>query len=412
MKNRAMRPLYRYASVIACAGIAWGIAIFAVGCTSDGIGQLEIVSQCLVGDQLHLIVETSRRYYPWFAEHTRTVDMKGYFIVIDLLSKQPLKDRARVFGPIWDEPNSQYSRPSEIFPRQNTNPEADEPYPVLDGNGTLLRFTSTGSPNTMMRDELVVTPISASWQRQRSITPVDAPKPPGSEDRLLTESGRFLLLFQNGRAECFDRFTGDRIEDPWLTQRFAEVRSIPNLKNIRLFLTEDLNHLVVSPMAAYNNGQKIFDTFIFQGKTIKRSDVGMAYSRPAEVPFLFARKAQDNFNAQPPHDAFTIGGQPYLFMSDKTMLRLYTLDESHQMVAHSTPEVHWKASPYPRIQHAPKNGEIILYETALDGDFNTILSVFRWKYGANSVTRDEVRFAELFTSRGGRLLPKSGIGVN
>ena len=174
--------------------------------------------------------------------------------------------------------------------QEDVNAATATPMCTFDVDGTLIRFTRDAKRQVMVRDALVVRPKNGSWKRQGDVLPVHDVLPPMSEDRVLTGSGRYILLFQNGKAECLNLFTGEPKDDGWLTQRFAEARSIENLDNVRLFLTEDLKHLVVSPMAIWNDSlRKTYEAFDFDGKTYRRADVGLAYSRPSEKPLLFKR---------------------------------------------------------------------------------------------------------------------------
>jgi hypothetical protein len=208
-----------------------------------------------------------------------------------------------------------------------------------------------------------------------------------------------------------------QIDDPWLTQRFAEARSIRDLNNVRIFLTEDLRYLVVSPMAIWNHFQDGRDEiFEFDGRTHTRADVGLAYSRPAAKPQLFRQNLDDQagFNAEPPHGAFSIDGELYLFMSDKTMLRLYTPDGRKETIVRATPDLKWHDAPYPTIQHAPDAHELVLFETneiTLQEHQNEIVIVIRWNYAKNVVTRTEVPIRDLFMRKGGKLRPKSAQAV-
>jgi hypothetical protein len=410
------RTLLRFGVVLVFAGLC-GVAALRFA-NADMVG-LEIRSQHLVGDELRLVVETYRTWMPFLSHSSRTADAKGYYLAINLASKEPLTDRTQVIGPLWDVPDPRSSISFEAganFTQEDVDAAAATPICVFDTDGTLLRFTRDKTRHVAVCDALVTTAANVSWKRQGDLKPVHDTLGPMSEDRVTTGSGRYTVMYHHGKAECFDLFTGEPKEDVWLTRCFAQARSIKDLNNIRLFLTNDLKYLVVSPMDIWNTGRELIKTFDLDGRTYKRADVGLAYARGSEKPLVFPRKMDEHagFLAEAPHGAFSIGEKLYLFMSDETMLRLYTPNGREEIVSKATPGVHWKAIPYPQIQHAPAANELVMFESneiSAKAEANEVISVIRWDYRKNVVTRDDVPLKDIFAHRGGQLRPKSALPV-
>lgn len=409
-----MRKIFLAFLTIALAAIFGFIAVCNADAESVGI---EVRSEHLVGNELRLLVETYATWLPPLSHSSKTANAKGYLVTIDLASKKPLPERARVIGPIWDVPNPRSSisfQAGANFTKDDAEAAAATPVCDFDRDGTLLRFTRDRARKITVRDALVIAPEGCSWKRQGDVQPVRDDLPWGSENRVRSESGRYILLYQNGKAECRDLFTGAQIEDAWLTQAFAQVRSIENFDNTRLFLTEDLNHLVVSPMAIWNDfPRKIYKTFDYDGKTHTRADVGLAYSRPAEKAFLFPRKMdeKESFLAEPPFGAFSIGGELYLFASDESTLRLYSPDGQKEIVGRAPPGTQWEVLPYPRIQHAAEANELVMFRSNAVASAAGRSEVVRWNYTKHTVTCDDVSISDLFERRDGQLSPKSAVEV-
>src|SRR3954464_2810512 len=57
----------------------------------------------LSGNELRIILETTVHHQSLLPDApTRTSDSKGWLVCVDLSSNKPLKNRARVCGPLWD----------------------------------------------------------------------------------------------------------------------------------------------------------------------------------------------------------------------------------------------------------------------------------------------------------------------
>ena len=169
-------------------------------------------------------------------------------------------------------------------------------------------------------------PKSGTWKRLGDVKHVDDRVEPMSEDRLLTPAGGRCLLRQSRIVQLFDLHTGERKDDPWLTGCFAQARSIPRFENVSYSLTEELDHLVVSPQPEWNDGTRDgVETFELDGRTWRRAEVGIAYRRPDPTPHVFRRTSAaeggDTWNS--PRDAFTFDGELRLFSFDGRVLRLW-----------------------------------------------------------------------------------------
>src|SRR4051794_3822497 len=152
MNRRVLKPLA--VSII----LVWAVATREANADSVGV---ELRAQCLVGNELRLVVETYRTWQPLFAHSSKTGDAKGYYIAIDLSAKQPLASRAHVVGPLWDVPNVRSSISFDAgahYSQDDVNAALATPACIFDTDGTLLRFTRAPSRNTMTRDALVATP--------------------------------------------------------------------------------------------------------------------------------------------------------------------------------------------------------------------------------------------------------------
>jgi hypothetical protein len=159
-------------------------------------------------------------------------------------------------------------------------------------------------------------------------------------------------------------------------------------------------------------------TFKLDGKTYKRSEVGLGYSRPALAPRIFPNVQKSLFDR--PHGAVSIEGELYLFMNEKNELILYSPDGKNSFRVAAT-------DLGLDLQHVPANDEIIAFQDDIAAYVNSVihekgqkkafqpgnntLSVIRWKYRENTVTRDDTRIIDLFEQSGGELRPKAVIGV-
>ena len=113
------------------------------GCASSGSGQLDIRARTVAGRELRLIVTTSRSYRPLLSHSSKTADVKGWLVTIDLASDGPLAERARIVGPLWDVPNARAVvsfHSGSAFTRADALAARAMPDFVFDLDGTLWRM--------------------------------------------------------------------------------------------------------------------------------------------------------------------------------------------------------------------------------------------------------------------------------
>lgn len=380
---------------------------------------IAIRQQFLAGNELRLVVETSRSWVPRGERNRRTADAKGYLVRVDLGSSQPIANSATVVGPLWDVPNDRSDisfSSGETFDKKDTAARAATPDCRFDVDGTLLRFIPAAERGLLARDELALSPAGGTWKRQGDTRLIPSKLMPGSEDRIRTETGRYGVLREDGKTACFDLFTGEPIDDPWLSKRFAEARSIETLNNVRLFLTDDLNHLVVSPIESWNQAGRLHKWFKLDGVTYVRSEAGLAYSRPAEKPVVFERRLEDDefWLAQGPHGAISIAGQLFLLERNETMMRLYTPDLGKEIVTHEPPEEGWEYNRFMHFQHIAEAKELVLFATneiTATARPDETMRVLRWRYETNTLTHADARIVDLFALTNGQLKPKSIVPI-
>jgi hypothetical protein len=405
------------------AFIAYLIAVATMTTSADGADTdyvgIEIRQQMVVGNEVRLVVETYRIDRAPSSRRSDTRDAKGYLVMVDLASKEPLAERARIFGPLWDVPNPRSSLSFSAgvnFTKEDADAAIATPACEFDLDGTLVRFAGDNTRKMLVRDAFVPAKEVGAWKRQGDVKEIDDKSPVGSEDRLFTLNHRFLLLFQDGKANLFDIFTGERKEDEWLTKCFAHVRSIKDFRNVRHYLTDDLNHLVASPASIFNNFHKAIEHFELDGKTYKRSDFGLAYSRPTTSPVLFRRKIeteQDLF-CEPPRGVYSIEGKLYLFTNDNLCLRLYTPDETKEFRTNPGEKPQWPLYPYVKTQHIPGSNELIFFDSnylTARPITKTVVSVIKWNYKNRTVDRYDTNLVDLFEIADGQLRPRSIIGI-
>lgn len=390
-----------------------------LGCNSAkaDLALLELRSQCLVGNELRLIVETYRTWTPVAAHSSKTSDVKSYLVTIDLSSDKKLLERSKIYGPLWNVPNTRSSISFSAgvnFTKQDEDAAAATPGMLFGEDGELLRFKFDLASKSLQRHSLELKEKSASWKLLGDVKQGDDRQGHMSENRCRTNSDRYKVFYQDGNATCVDCFTGEIIQDEWLTTCFIEVRNIKDFSNVRQFLTDDRQHLIASPMATWNNGKIHIESFDYQGKTYKRSEFGLAYSRPNKAAQLFPRQMINNdFLGEPPHAAISIAGELFLLQVSKSALRLYTPDQRQEYVVKATEKPRWVDTSNPQYQFNPATKELILHGaiTKYSSVEEVYAGVTRWPYEKNNVDQADFLLNELFEKREGLLYPKQAIAV-
>src|SRR4051794_25643903 len=75
---------------------------------ADEVG-IEVRATRVVVNELRMVVETYRSVSPFYSHSAKTLDAKGYAVFVDLSSAKPLRERTRVYGPLWEVPNARSS---------------------------------------------------------------------------------------------------------------------------------------------------------------------------------------------------------------------------------------------------------------------------------------------------------------
>jgi hypothetical protein len=406
---------------LALASIA-ALPSLLASCVPAGNADLDVQDYAIVGDELRMVVETSRDATPVWSHSSKIADRKGWYVTIDLASTKPLAERAHVFGPMWDAPDSQSwmsARAGVNFTEEDAAAARQMPQCTFDVDGVLLRFMRDAARGTLVRDALVAGAKSASWKRQGDVERYVDQVEPMSEDRLLTRTGRWCLLRMGRFVQLVDLHTGKVKDDPWLTGCFAQARSIPRFENVDYALTEELDHLVVTPVPKWNVDQtEPVTTFELDGKTHDRGDVGIAYRRPDPTPHLFSRKlepghpsrSEDADRDDGPDDAFSFGGELRLFSFDHRVLRLWRPDGGGEVVKDVGEGLEKKLGFFSRAIHPPGSERLLLFhfgESSPETDFDDVVGVATWDCAANTITDREARIVDLFELHGGELRPKA-----
>lgn len=411
----------RFVAITVLTTAAAVVASIAIGIEQAGREStgLEIRDWIVARQELRLLVETYRVKSPVFSHSSKVTDANGYLVVIDLAADKPFVDRAAVFGPLWDVrgPRSAISFDVGVgFTEQDAKAARQTPVNLFDHQGTLHRLMWDNQRNMTVRDSLMTGHGGGAWKREGDVRPVDDEVPFLSDDRALSPSGRFMLLFQRGEATLVDRLTGNIQEDPWLTGCFAHARSIQRLENVSILLPDDLNHLVVKPHPIWNTGTEILKTFDLDGVTHGRGDVILVYSRPDPSPHVIRRglAVPERLRDREPIDAFSIGGELYLFMADEGSLRLYTPDGTKEMLVESDGDPVWPAYPYLQMQHLSQEDELAIFDASVDhgsAEPKQVIDLTRWNYHTGKVRHYEMQLADLFMESKGRLRPRVAIEV-
>ncbi|HEX2852601.1 MAG TPA: hypothetical protein VHO24_05130 [Opitutaceae bacterium] len=293
--------------------------------------------------------------------------------------------------------------------------EATTPSLAFDPEGSLVRFSRDPARHVILRDVLVAAPAGARWQRQGESEPMAQnlyENIRADNGYVATPSGRHVLMFANGVPTVFDRLTGEKRADPWLESALTQVRaradnvvatasSVPkgsewiqdevqttnNLRNLSLFLSEDLAHLIVWARQ-------------------KGADV-VVYSRDEKAPVVVS---------SPLSQPFSIEGRLFLFAKEPLKLRLVSIDGSQEFHVGNTRPSLWPEESYFSSQHRSEGSAITLFvETLFDseagvrsGDRFTLVT---WFYRQNKVSTEEVRLPELFRRWNGQFYPKAALPV-
>jgi hypothetical protein len=387
---------------------------------ADAIPRIAVRAKMVVGNELRLGIETYSESRGPFDHSATDSDVKGYLVIVDLSSDKSIAERAKLYGPLWSVPNPRSSISLDAgtnFTQQDVDAMQITPTCMFDGDGTLVRFKWDASRQVAVRESLTVGKDSGSWKTEGDLKTIKNSLGAMSEDKAISASARYMLIYEKGEATLYDVFTGESKDDNWLTTSFADARSIKNLNNIRIFLTDDLNYLVVSPWGTTGDGQGgVLKTFDLNGKTYNRADSVLIYRRPQANAQLIVRKpGEKEYQQEAPHGIFSIGGELYFFMNDQHALRLYRPDGTKEFHVDANGNAPWETAAFPQIQFSRKDDEIILYsgnDTTAEIGPNEHVKVLMWKYLTNDLTQNDIPLINLFESRSGHYQAKTAIPIN
>ena len=296
-----------------------------------------------------------------------------------------------------------------VFTSADERAARETPGFAFDREGTLLRFRQLG--NEWVRERLDLGATGPSWARVGTVRPIEDRTEPLSEDRVESGDGRHALIRQNRRAQLFDLFTGERIEDSWLTTAFEAARSIPQFENVRYFLTDDLNHLVANPVTVYNDGTPDGDgvrTFEWDGRTYRRAEAALVFSRPNPRAQVLARPNDPGrFRDEPPNEVFVDNGELLLFDSQPTWMRLFTVDGREVSRVDAAGQAVWSSGLIFERLHLPDTHEVAQrYQPEGTSVREATEQFVLWNYRTGAVTGYTVPVASLFEADGARLRPR------
>jgi hypothetical protein len=237
-----------------------------------------------------------------------------------------------------------------------------------------------------------------------------------SEDQVDTRSGRFHLQRHQKKVMLCEPFTGKVIDDPWLRSAYASYRDIDGLQNVETWLTDDLKYLICNPASIWNEGfgQKIHETFDLGGKTYRRAEYGIVWTRPAAAATVFKKQASDRIGLfKGPTAAFTIRGELYFFYRDKVRLRLVPSGAGKAFETKPPTDPEWEWVMPQTIQHDEANHRIVMFASDLltknQPEETTI--VYEWDYQSGALTRADAKAPELFERQKTKYVPRRVAGV-
>ena len=375
--------------------------------------------QYLAGNELRVVMETSRQYRPPFSHGAKTADAKGWLITIDLSKQGELTGRSRVYGPLWDVPDPRSSISFEAganFTKEDSDAAAAAPFVAFDSDGTLVRIRRDAKGG-MIREHLLTGNEAASWQYDSPYAPIASYLTWPSEDQVDTFSRKYHVQGPAGKVTVHEFLTAKRVGDVWLQAAFGQYQSIEHFKNVQLWLTEDLKFLVCSPAEIWNTGEgTTYDTFQLGGKTYKRSEYGLIWSRPTKEPAVFKKEEGRGIAlANGPGAAFSLDGHLYLFYDQPMHLRLVPVGGGPTYEATPPNDAAWRWVPAQQIQHVEKAHQMVFFADGFMADRlrrpDETIVVFVWDYRAGTITPFAVHTAELFQRRDNVYVPRNGIAL-
>ncbi|HKU41185.1 MAG TPA: hypothetical protein VJR89_23645 [Polyangiales bacterium] len=291
----------------------------------------QILRAVVAGGDLKALIETYSAElierdgvpYRWLSH------VRGYYVAASVSGTGEMT----LVGPLWtiDSPQSEIAYESGLpFVREDATALDQHPYWHFDAGGSLIRETRLGK-TTLQRDRLELGSGGARWvpigTRETSTR--------SREGSLVTPSGRFEL-FAGSAPQLYDHARGALQRDPWLERAYQDLqlRLRRDLGNSQVFLSEDLEHLVVCPDELWNrrlergvvDERKFVRDFSLHGKSYRRSAFGLHYRRPEPEPAAFPRSIVAVSRDPAERALFERAGEPLLLVVDREQLRLHALD--------------------------------------------------------------------------------------
>ena len=302
--------------------IALGLQLMLTGCASSS-PMLTVRDSRVVGDELRLIVETSKSHST-FTSHSSTVsDVVGYYLLVDLKSTAPLPHRSRVVGPLYKNPNerSDMAYNGVDFTDRDRQARAATPRIFFDDQGNLVQLKPSGSLFERKRLDLGAQP-------PRWVTAGTQLLPPLSIwHTIFTHSGRWAVDYQEEKPHLFDMRTGEQQNDPWLESVLTDFRTRKKtdslLRLAKLWLSEDLAYLVVAPDAGRVNRDGTPAQFENAGKKFSSDDYALEYIRPnSQSQIISTHFGMSGFTDAQVEGVFMIQGEPFMLYSTNGVANL------------------------------------------------------------------------------------------
>lgn len=383
-------------------------ALFTVtACNGGAAPSLDARHFFQSGNELRIIVETSVKTSAFWSHSTTTSKSKGWLVCVDLASDKPIRQRTRVYGPLWDTPNAHTGFDGLIFTKEDQEAAAATALVAFDHEGNIVRIQGSAKAGPKMRSFLQISNSNAVWQPQGQHSAPPEQLRSFAADAVETSSHRYELRYgQDGSAALYERLSGKPVEKPWLTKAFATYRGMKDMDNVRAWLSEDLSYLICFPAPGPTE-------FEWAGKTYPRKDYAFLFHEPESAPVIFRRPPLEGGVWGQPDDVFLIDGRPYMHDKAETKVVLSPiLGEGLRYQLETTPLQGWVAYDHSRVQHVVANDQLVSF---VDDFHSGVYApsdnfiVFIWNYRKNEVERHEAHIREVFRNFLGEFSPHAAI---
>jgi hypothetical protein len=288
--------------------------ITLTGCTTSS-PMLTVRDSRVAGDELRLKIETAVSHSKLASESSTVSDVAGYYVLVDLKSTTPLPRRSRVIGPLYTNPaeRSDMAYSGVDFTDRDRQARAATPQIFFDDQGDLVQLKPSGS--LFERERLDVESHRPCW-----VSAGTQSLPSLSVWRtIFTPSRRWAVDYEAEVARLYDMRTGEQKDDPWLQAALTDFRTRAKtngaLYNVRLWLSDDLTHLVVAPDAGrvYRDGTPA--KFENAGKQFSGDDYGLDYARPnPQTQIISKHFGMNGISQAQVEGVFMVQGEPFLLL--------------------------------------------------------------------------------------------------